>query len=226
MFSLRPPNLLRRGPFWKRNDVCNSQENRVRTSCAAIVNHPAVLKILLVVNVQCVVFLVRRGPLGNTRGPLRGRRGGPLRETLSEIPLSETPKPPKNLSSLLPPYWFRRRTNVKQLTCKCNIRSSNYFYYLFFSSVLFELKPFVSKGKVLGKNSEKVWKVWKSVKNSETILPFSCCPLVFLWWFLLPLLASPKFFLPALLQKLVGDFFRFFAGKICGNFAGIFSSTK
>ena len=30
-------------------------------------------------------------------------------------------------------------------------------------------------GKVLGE------KFWKSVKNSGTILPFSCCPLVFLW---------------------------------------------
>ena len=31
--------------------------------------------------------------------------------------------------------------------------------------------------------SSKVWKkVWrKSVNNSQTILPFSCCPLVFLW---------------------------------------------
>ena len=64
VFLLRPPNLLRRGPFLKRKNVCNSQENRVRTSCAVIVNHPAVLKILRVVNVLPVVFLVRRGPLG------------------------------------------------------------------------------------------------------------------------------------------------------------------
>ena len=48
----------------------------------------------------------------------------------------------------------RRRTNVQQLTC--NIDLSRSFYYLFFSFVLFELKPFVLKGKVLGKNSEKV----------------------------------------------------------------------
>ena len=48
----------------------------------------------------------------------------------------------------------RRRTNVQQLTC--NIELSNYFYYLFFSFVLIELKPFVLKGKVLGENSEKV----------------------------------------------------------------------
>ena len=64
VFLLRPPNLVRRGPFLERKNVCNSQGNCVRTSCAAIVNHPAVLKILRVVNLLRVVFLVRRGPLG------------------------------------------------------------------------------------------------------------------------------------------------------------------
>ena len=43
---------------------------------------------------------------------------------------------------------IRRRTNVQQLTCKIDLPFS--FYYLFFSFVLLELKPFVSKGKVLG----------------------------------------------------------------------------
>ena len=64
---------------------------------------------------------------------------------------------------------------MQQLTCKIDL--SNSFYYLFFFFVLIELKPFVLKGKVLG---EKVLKSAKSVKNYETILPFSCCPLVFL----------------------------------------------
>ena len=55
VFLLRPPNLLRRGPFLEKKNVCNSQEDGVRTSCAAIVNHPAVLKILLrVVNFSTV----------------------------------------------------------------------------------------------------------------------------------------------------------------------------
>ena len=67
VFLLRPPNLLRRGPFFERKNVCNSQENGVRTRCAAIVNHPAVLKILRVVNLLRVVFLVRRGPLGTSQ---------------------------------------------------------------------------------------------------------------------------------------------------------------
>ena len=49
MFLLRPPNLLRRGPFLVRKNVCNSQEIGVRTRRTAIVNHPAVLKILRVV---------------------------------------------------------------------------------------------------------------------------------------------------------------------------------
>ena len=68
VFLLRPPNLVRRGPFFERKNVCNSQENGVRTRCAAIVNQPAVLKILRVVNLLRVVFLVRRGPLGSGRG--------------------------------------------------------------------------------------------------------------------------------------------------------------
>ena len=59
---------------------------------------------------------------------------------------------------------------MQQLTCK--IDSSRSFYYLFLSFVLLELKPFVLKGLVLGE------KVPKSAKNYETILPFSCCPLL------------------------------------------------
>ena len=43
---------------------------------------------------------------------------------------------------------IRRRTNVQQLTCKIDLPFS--FYYLFFSFVLLELKPFVLKGNVLG----------------------------------------------------------------------------
>ena len=42
---------------------------------------------------------------------------------------------------------YRRRTNVQQLTCNIDLSCS--FYYLFFSFVLIELKPFVLKGKVL-----------------------------------------------------------------------------
>ena len=67
---------------------------------------------------------------------------------------------------------------MQQLTCKIDLSSS--FYYLFLSCVLLELKPFVLKGKSRGINYEKVRKkVPKSAKNYETILPFSCCPLVF-----------------------------------------------
>ena len=64
VFLLRPPNLVRSGPFFERKNVCNSQESGVRTRCAAIVNHPAVLKIVRVVNLLRVLFLVRRGSLG------------------------------------------------------------------------------------------------------------------------------------------------------------------
>ena len=78
LFLLRPPNLVRRGPFLVRENVCNSQETGVRTRRAAIVNHPAVLKILRVVNLLRVVFLVRRGPLG-CQGFFQTLGGSPVR---------------------------------------------------------------------------------------------------------------------------------------------------
>ena len=40
VFLLRPPNLLHRGPFFERKNVCNSQENGVRTRCGAISKSP------------------------------------------------------------------------------------------------------------------------------------------------------------------------------------------
>ena len=64
VFLLRPPDLLRHGPFSERENVSNSQENGVRTRCAAIVNHRAIVKILRVKNLLRVVFLIRRGVLG------------------------------------------------------------------------------------------------------------------------------------------------------------------
>ena len=61
--------------------------------------------------------------------------------------------------------FSRRRTNVQQLTCKIDL--SNSFYYLFFSFIILELKPFVLKGfSSWGKNSEKVP---KSVKKCEKL---------------------------------------------------------
>ena len=65
--------------------------------------------------------------------------------------------PKSNRTSRLFPGSFWRRTNVQQLTCKIDLSKS--FYYLFFSFVLIELKPFVLKGKVLGE------KFWKSAKK-------------------------------------------------------------
>ena len=61
---------------------------------------------------------------------------------------------------------------MQQLTCKIDL--SNSFYYLFFSFVLLELKPFVFKWKVLGgKILKKCQKVRKSVKIMKGF-----CPLV------------------------------------------------
>ena len=64
---------------------------------------------------------------------------------------------------------------MQQLTRNMDLSCS--FYYLFFSFVLLELNPLIWRGKSWGRNSE----MWKIVKNSKTILPFSCCPLIVLW---------------------------------------------
>ena len=54
---------------------------------------------------------------------------------------------------------------MQQLTCKSDLPFS--FYYLFFSFVLLELKPFVLKGKVLGEKFGK--SVRKSAKKCEKL---------------------------------------------------------
>ena len=46
VFLLHPPDLLRREPLFEGTNVCNSQENRVRTRCTAIANHYAIVKSL------------------------------------------------------------------------------------------------------------------------------------------------------------------------------------
>ena len=80
--------------------------------------------------------------------------------------------------------FLRRRTNVQQLTCNIDLSSS--FYYLFFSFVLLELKPFVFKWKVLG---EKFWKSAKKCEKSVKIMKRFCPLVVALEFF-------PDFFLP------------------------------
>ena len=58
---------------------------------------------------------------------------------------------------------------MQQLTC--NIDLSCYFYYLLFSFVLIELRPFVLKGKVMGETFRK--KKSEKCENYEAISPFS-----------------------------------------------------
>ena len=64
---------------------------------------------------------------------------------------------------------------MQQLTCKM---VGLFLFILFFKSLNFKRSPG-------GKFLKKVWKVWKSAKkcekSAETILPFSCCPSIFLW---------------------------------------------
>ena len=52
VFLLRPPDLLRREPLSEGTNVCNSQENCVRTPCAAIVK-----------SLYAIVNLLRRANL-------------------------------------------------------------------------------------------------------------------------------------------------------------------
>ena len=124
-----------------------------------------------------------------------------LRVAVFSYPVGGQVFPNPRLPGLLSSSEYRKRTNVQQLTC--NIDLSNSFYYLFFSLVLIELKPFLLKAKVLGENFGKsVKKVRKFVKNYETILPFSCCPLVFPWF--------------------CGDFLAFFLLRLSLLFLGAF----
>ena len=58
---------------------------------------------------------------------------------------------------------------MQQLTCNIDLSSS--LINIFFSFVLLELKPFVLRGKSWGKNSEKVRKSVKNVKNYERFRP-------------------------------------------------------
>ena len=63
--------------------------------------------------------------------------------------------------------FYKRRTNVQQLTCKIDS-----FYYLFFSFIILELKPLCFEGKSPGgKIMKKCQKVRKIMKRF--------CPLVF-----------------------------------------------
>ena len=63
VFLLRPPYLLRRGPFLERNNVHDSQETGVRTR-SAIANHSAIVNSLRVVNLLCVGIFSTAGPFG------------------------------------------------------------------------------------------------------------------------------------------------------------------
>ena len=88
--------------------------------------------------------------------------------------------------------WLTSEEDKRATT---NVQHGWVFVFLF-SFILFSyfwtktaVKPLNSKKTSWRQNSEKLWKkVWKCVENcqkvwksAETMLPFSCCPLVFLW---------------------------------------------
>ena len=96
-------------------------------------------------------FSSSAGAGGNCARPMR------LPDPSPELDKNRAPMGPEILSSTGAGVWrktpmafpdfssvldkFRRRTNVQQLTCNIDLPYS--FYYLFFSFVLLELKPFV-----------------------------------------------------------------------------------
>ena len=71
-------------------------------------------------------------------------------------------------------FWHsRRRTNVQT-----NVQHRFVLFFLLY--FLLFCSPWA---KTLGFKGESPFskKVWKCVRKCETILPFSCCPLIFLW---------------------------------------------
>ena len=124
VFLLRPPNLVRHGPFFERTNVCNSQENGVRTRRAAIVNHPAVLKIVRVVNLLRVVFLVRRGPLGfalrtKLEPPFGNHRFFTLGWAFERPPTPLSGRVPEGVRTLGLPHSGHRRSVLSVQRNKC-----------------------------------------------------------------------------------------------------------
>ena len=107
---------------------------------------------------------------------IRGNHGNHENDENHENPGCK-PRVPQTIGLEIPEvrgvFFSRRRTNVQQLTCKIDLSRS--FYYLFFSFVLIELKPFVLKGKSPGGKILK--KCDKSVKKYEKIMK-RFCPLV------------------------------------------------
>ena len=97
------------------------------------------------------------------------------------------PKPSKDFSGMKT-YPQLRRSPYKHLEedKRATTNVQNRFVQFFLLSFLLFCYPWAKTlcfegespgGKIL----KKCQKVWKSVKNYETILPFSCCPLVFPW---------------------------------------------
>ena len=68
VFLLRPPNLIRRRPFFKRRDACNSQGKRCPHKEVAIVNH------CVIVNLLCIVILLWRSIFSTAGSFGKGRR--------------------------------------------------------------------------------------------------------------------------------------------------------
>ena len=98
------------------------------------------------------------------------------RNTRSQQANSQQPNKHANMKSNAPHkhICMQSQEEDKRATTNVQNRFVQFFYYLFFSFVLIELKPFVLKGKVPG------GKFWKCVKKCEKVRKMMkrFCPLV------------------------------------------------
>ena len=85
VFLLRPPDLLRREPLFEGMNVCNSQENGVRTRCAAIVNHYAIVNLLRQANLLRRSIFSTAGSFGNAARQ-KLRRDNFCRSVAAQLP--------------------------------------------------------------------------------------------------------------------------------------------
>ena len=104
----------------------------------------------------------------------------PVRNLVHHIAATQIPA--MHVADVMHRNWFpvedkRATTNVQNRFVPFFLLSFLLFCSPWAQTLCFQVES--PGGKIL----KKCQKVWKSVKNYETILPFSCCPLVFPWDF-------------------------------------------
>ena len=92
VFSLRPPDLLRRETLFGRKNVCNSQKNGVHTRCAGIVNHSVIANLLRVVNWLRRSIFSTAGSFGESAMVIKVNEGCSCYGKVSEPELPKIPQ--------------------------------------------------------------------------------------------------------------------------------------